>query len=149
MKVCNLLGLWYQQSSSEIDCWDTLESYSWTHQVIHVHIYAKGDPWLPVSTGCLPPALPVPSIPTHPTRLWKVRYAPRGLFSLQLWLTSTKQMMTRLSAPVLSIFFFPLTTKRFFTPFVPLPTCITHILLAFFLSLVVFIQVFGSAPFPE
>lgn len=79
---------------------------------------------MPVSTGCLPPALPAPSpaccIPTHPTPLWKVRCAPQGLFSLQLWLTSTKQTMTRLSAAVLSIFFFPLTTKRFFTPFVPL-----------------------------
>lgn len=76
------------------------------------------------------PRLPVPSparcVPTHPTHLWKVRCAPGGHFSLQLWLTSTKKTMTRLSAAVLSIFFFPLTTKRFFTPFIPLPTCTTH-----------------------
>lgn len=74
----------------------------------------------------LPPSLP-------PTPL-KVQRAP---FSSQLQLTSMKQMI-RLSAAATSIFLLLPSTKRFFTPSSPLPTCTTHILLAFFLSPVLF-----------
>lgn len=157
--TCNpghsLLGFPYPWSSSR--SLRQSAKLSLNHQVILIHsVLSEGPDCLVQSEPRQPvqsPALPVPSpaccVPSHPTDLWKMRCAPWGLFSLQLWLTSTKQTMTRLSAAVLTIFFFPLTAMRFFTPFILLPTCTTHILSTFFLSLVVFIQVFGSVPFPE
>lgn len=114
------------QTTAQFWLKEGLQSYSWIHQVIHMHICAKWGSWLPgakwAQAACPQPCCPQPcQLCPHPshTPQHKVRCAPGGLFSLQLWLTATKQTITRLPAAVLSIFFFPLTTKRFFTPFVP------------------------------